>query len=153
VPRCVSPKCSQDDLFGRYCALLRDLEEAPRLKFGFRAVPVSRIGAQYYCEKQVELTAKHEEVGNTEAQLVGMEMHESLVESADRVSVAEIWQEATRPDRREPCRVREFHVVARFGEIPMEGFVDEVWFFGGSAFKVREYKLGKSPHIERFDWV
>ena len=128
-----------------YTALIEEVAHSYRddrgpYRFGRASIIASDIAQQYFCEKNVEMRYVHGEV-ETEAKLVGTEVHEALLQDAVVLEREELWQMIYSG---EPVVALEMYLVARFDDTIVAGKADAIHFSDGVPLIIYEYKFGRS---------
>lgn len=109
------------------------------LRFGRRALSVSSIAKQFYCEKSLELDYEHP-LPPTERMQKGEAGHESITTLAKPISKEESIKEAL-VKREKPLCIYEFSIAWEHNSVPIIGHVDEAWFREGNVDLVVERKF------------
>jgi len=122
------------------------------LIFGKKSVPVSKIKQQFYCEKQLELELIHGERMN-QAKKRGKEGHEADLEILSPIKKEKAWEEAIRQNKRKPYEIREFHLLAKYKGVLIEGRADEVSFLRGKVLILSEFKYRKNKKVFNTDQI
>lgn len=129
-----------------YQAVIGRLSEGKgNLRFGRRAVKISDVAQQYYCEKALELRYEHP-LPPTERMQKGEAGHENITALAEPISREESIKEALEK-REKPLCMYEFGVAWKHSGIPIIGYVDEAWFRGGNVDLVVERKFSNSLNV------
>ncbi len=135
-----------NDILGKYEAVLDSLPEGKgSLRFGRKAVKISDVAQQYYCEKALELRYEHP-LPPTERMQKGEVGHESATTLATPISQEESIKEALEK-REKPLCIYEFGIAWEHSGVPILGFVDEAWFKGGDVDLVVERKFSNSLNV------
>lgn len=123
----------------RFDELVREIaaKEESSLRFKAKALAVSEIANQYYCEKKVELNRIHGEEETFEMRL-GKEGHELLLKDATRIKRREL---LCKIFSGEPVMVREMLLLGKHGSTIVAGVPDIVLFHRGLPIFLFEHKF------------
>lgn len=113
-----------DEIQRKYDDIFNNLPRGKgSLRFGRRALSVSSITKQFYCEKSLECDYEHP-LPPTERMQKGESGHESITTLAGPISREESIKEAL-VKREKPLCIYEFGIAWEHSDIPIIGHVDE----------------------------
>lgn len=121
-----------------------------KIRHGLKAVGVSTLAGQLYCEKKVDLSFEHPEIDiRSKATDVGTEGHEDISSDALQITRYEFIQAVKRGDE---FTLQESMFEAKFKGMGILGVPDLVRLHGNRCLAVLEFKFSRrsAPFIDRF---
>jgi len=127
------------DSLKRFYQLVRETttKEEGSLRFKAKALAVSEIAQQYYCEKKVEMNRIHGEKETSEMRL-GKEAHELLLKDTVKIKLEELWRSIYSG---KPVCPREMPLLGKHNGVIIAGMADAIFFYGGSPLFLFEHKF------------